>query len=136
MGACTFRTIAVGKDASDAFNNAVQEACYEDGHGGYTGTIAEKHSFRVFEVPKRMSVLKFSKMVEDVSFEISNGKRAKGIPKKHRPLLESVAKVYDDKWGAAVCFPLTGKELKEYKEKYLFKGTHKKVFLFCGWASS
>lgn len=42
MGAADFSTIALGKSAADAFNAAVSEAQYEYGHGGYTGSIAEK----------------------------------------------------------------------------------------------
>lgn len=45
MGAINFMTIARGKDASEAFNNAVEDAQYEYGHRGYTGTIAEKSSY-------------------------------------------------------------------------------------------
>jgi hypothetical protein len=45
MGAHTFYTRARGPDAESAFRNAVEEAQYHHGHGGYTGTIAEKNSF-------------------------------------------------------------------------------------------
>ena len=47
MGACDFTTRARGKTAADAFSSAVASAQYEDGHGGYTGTIAEKSDFIV-----------------------------------------------------------------------------------------
>jgi len=42
MGAADFSTTALGKTAEDAFSTAIHEAAYEYGHGGYTGTIAEK----------------------------------------------------------------------------------------------
>ena len=47
MGASEFITRGRGKTAAEAFRAAVEEARYEDGHGGYTGTIAEKHEFKI-----------------------------------------------------------------------------------------
>ena len=54
MGATEFFTTSSGKTAQEAFRSAVEEAQYEYGHGGYTGTIAEKSdcksaSSQVFE---------------------------------------------------------------------------------------
>ena len=43
MGASTFLTRATGKTAREAFASATSDARYEHGHGGYTGTIAEKN---------------------------------------------------------------------------------------------
>ena len=45
MGAHTFFTRANGEDAKSAFSDAVEDAQYHYGQGGYTGTIAEKTSF-------------------------------------------------------------------------------------------
>lgn len=50
MGASSFQVIVKIKDGEAkseqaAFNEAVREAQYDSGHGGYTGTIAEKRSF-------------------------------------------------------------------------------------------
>lgn len=47
MGATTFRTTSRGEDVSEAFSRAVDDAKYMHGHGGYTGTIAEKTSYEV-----------------------------------------------------------------------------------------
>jgi len=49
MGASTFSTRARGKTAEAAFRTAVEHAQHEYGHGGYTGTIAEKMRFRVLD---------------------------------------------------------------------------------------
>ena len=49
MGATEFTTIGHGSTVSKAFKNAVEDALYDWGHGGYTGTIAEKDSFIVIE---------------------------------------------------------------------------------------
>lgn len=51
MGASEFTSSATGKTAQEAFGKAIDEARYESGHGGYTGTIAEKSGFRMV-VPK------------------------------------------------------------------------------------
>lgn len=51
MGATNFEVIATGKTAREAFLSAVDEARYWNGHGGYTGTIAEKPGFTEFVVP-------------------------------------------------------------------------------------
>lgn len=45
MGADTFTTRATGKTAGEAFRFAVEDARHEHGHGGYSGTLAEKHEF-------------------------------------------------------------------------------------------
>ena len=45
MGATTFSTYGLGKTAGDAFYAAQDRARYEYGHGGYTGTIAEKSGY-------------------------------------------------------------------------------------------
>ena len=45
MGGAWFAEASTGKTAREAFDNAVEEAQYEHGHGGYTGTIAEKTRF-------------------------------------------------------------------------------------------
>ena len=46
MGANSFSCTSYGKNANEAFNRAVDDALYEYGHGGYTGSIAEKSEFR------------------------------------------------------------------------------------------
>lgn len=65
MGATTFSTFALGKNAREAFRQAQEHARYEYGHGGYTGTIAEKPGFVLFEIPKgtRCSATRFLDLV-------------------------------------------------------------------------
>jgi hypothetical protein len=46
MGAESFYEVASGKTVKEAFDSAVEDAAYEHGHGGYTGTIAEKHEYK------------------------------------------------------------------------------------------
>lgn len=51
MGSETFFQQDRGKTAQEAFTAARDEAAYEYGHGGYTGTLAEKEEFTEIEVP-------------------------------------------------------------------------------------
>ncbi len=44
MGATSFYASAYGKDVKEAFNAAVDQALYDYGHRGYTGSMAEKGS--------------------------------------------------------------------------------------------
>jgi len=92
MGACTFFTVSKGKTADAAFSEAVYTARYEYGHGGYTGTIAEKHDFIMIELPKGAVPVKYAEQLID-----------DGDPR------------IDDKWGPAGCIEMPG-------NKYLFFG--------------
>lgn len=52
MGAETFQQESTGETAAIAFRGGVAAAQYEAGHGGYTGTLAEKTDFIVIDVPE------------------------------------------------------------------------------------
>jgi hypothetical protein len=52
MGANSFWAEATGRTADEAFRCAVEQARYEYGHRGYTGSIAEKHEFALLRVSK------------------------------------------------------------------------------------
>ncbi len=47
MGANEFQNSQSAKTAAEAFRTLVERAKYEDGHSGYTGTIAEKDDFEI-----------------------------------------------------------------------------------------
>jgi len=83
MGADTFMNWAKGKTAKLAFNAAVEEACYEHGHGGYTGTIAEKSSFVMIALPAGQDAGEYASK-----------------------LLDADDPRIDDKWGPAGCIEL------------------------------
>jgi hypothetical protein len=46
VGADWFVIHGEGETAKEAFNNAREQALYDYGHRGYTGSLAEKTSFR------------------------------------------------------------------------------------------
>ncbi len=78
MGGCTFWVTQRGSTAALAFRAAVDEARHEFGHGGYTGTIAEKRDFVVLAVPKGRDAKEYSGSEEALD-------------------------LVDDKWGPAGC---------------------------------
>jgi hypothetical protein len=49
MGAESFANYGTGATVQEAFGAVTQQARYEYGHGGYTGTIAEKRSFHLLD---------------------------------------------------------------------------------------
>lgn len=83
MGAQSFYTVANGATAKEAFRAAQEQARYDYGHAGYTGTIAEKHDFTMIPLP------------EGTDPE----------PEANRLIHEGDARIID-KWGPAGCFHL------------------------------
>jgi hypothetical protein len=92
MGAESFSSRSKGKTAKEAFNKAKEEARYDFGHGGYTGTIVEKRSFVMIQTPK-------DKNANDYANELMNNNDRR----------------IDDKWGPAGCIHIKDDE-------YLFFG--------------
>lgn len=92
MGACDFYSRAKGKTPEEAFWRAVEEARWEYGNGGYSGTIAEKSEFQIITVPDGQSAASYaSELLDEDDERIS------------------------DKWGPAGC-------LKVKDGEYLFVG--------------
>lgn len=83
MGACDFTHKAKGKTAKEAFLTAREEALWDHGHAGYTGTIAEKHGFKMVKVPDGKTADEF--MVDCMNDE---------------------SHFCQDKWGDAACIDL------------------------------
>jgi len=93
MGANTFYTRSRGRTPEEAFRRAVDMARYRFGHDGYTGSIAEKESFVMVEVPRGAE------------------------PEEHAYTLLMARGV--DKWGPAGCIVL---EPEKGEKEYLFFG--------------
>lgn len=125
MGANTFTEVAVGATPDEAFDRIVSDARYEYGHGGYTGTIAEKHGFRQFTLPDVPGMspsdavdycLANSEAVEYVRRGRSYYRDGEWVrePSVTIPIpptaagdLRRIADTVDDKWGDAGCFDIT-----------------------------
>lgn len=92
MGAESFTQVARGKNATEARMAATEQACWDHGHGGYTGTMAEKDSHIMIPLPPGMEPFAYAQqLIDDDDPRIS------------------------DKWGPAGCIDLGGGD-------YLFFG--------------
>jgi hypothetical protein len=65
MGAQEFYTTAMGANAQEAFDAAVEQAQYDHGHSGYSGSVAEKTEFVEIEVPEGRDPLEFAEALVD-----------------------------------------------------------------------
>ena len=83
MGADVFHTQAKAETANKAFKVAVDDAFYEYGHQGYTGTIAEKDSFTMIDLPEGRDPFEYAE-----------------------ELIDKYDSRIDNKWGPAGCFDL------------------------------
>ena len=115
MGATTFFVTKRGqyKSAQEAFSEAVEQAQYDHGHEGYTGTIAEKGSFRMLECPPRTDPAKFAEDSADSSTD----------------------NFWDDKWGPAACVEVKGSYLQKMRGERWKGKRNFHVYYFFGWAS-
>jgi hypothetical protein len=115
MGASTFENIAWAKTAKDAFRIAREEAQFENGNGGYTGSLAEKGNFVMIKVPE-----KWHGKEQDYGYH----------------LLENDDPLISDKWGPAGCILLQSQDSVEHvpyatsQSKYNQKGARKWVTSF------
>ncbi len=102
MGGQSFFVIGKGATAKAAFDELVEDARHEYGHGGYTGTIAEKNRFVMAEVP----VSEFDLDVYDAENALLNLCLASD-DHRLRALAHAVTNGFPyDKWGPAYCVKL------------------------------
>lgn len=110
MGASLFRTRATGETLADAFRAARAQACYEHGHGGYTGTIAEKSDVLEVAVPAGVDAPTFAAMVYSALDYFEGWQEVRedwaDLPAAVVGAVKRAAALGDDKWGPAVAIPL------------------------------
>lgn len=103
MGATSFRVTTRGDTAKAAFRTAVEDAQYESGHGGYTGTIAEKNEFREIAPPAGMTGAAFVNLAE----RVADGENAPDdVPEGCRRAVGRAAGMLNDKWAPCLCVPV------------------------------
>ncbi len=115
MGAESFYTRSRSRTVEEAFQKAVEKAQYDHGHRGYTGTIAEKTSFKLV-ADEPLNEEKIRDLYEEV-----NSSEEESLTGAAR----EVARVFFDKWGPACAVEVAGSESG---------GT--RLFVFFGLASS
>jgi hypothetical protein len=135
MGADQFEVTIFMDNPQEAFDIAKDQAYYDHGHSGYTGTIAEKDGFVVIDLPEGMTVETALKLMDEYqSRDYEKRCHSPGqvweirkdhipLPEEHLPLLKRMSDIYDDKWGPALCL--------KTKDKDGNIG-----WIFCGMASS
>jgi hypothetical protein len=84
MGAEQFYDHVTGTNAQEAFQKAKEQAFYEFGHRGYTGTIAEKESYVIVGIVN----------TEEEANVLANSLMDKDDPRIH------------SKWGPAGCIKI------------------------------
>ena len=120
MGGTTFLVTAAAATISDAYRDAVADAHYSCGHGGYSGTIAEKSGYVDFgTLPADLDAVELADLlVNAVSYDRWDADSQQYVPSP--PTDEAVRltalfgagtaarmiDVYDDKWGPAVAVRL------------------------------
>jgi hypothetical protein len=122
MGAEWFTQDADGADVSEAFRVARAAAQYEHGHGGYSGTLAEKDSWVLVRPTPVSSYAEAEELADRYAESISGG--------GHLDTLPHFAEV-NDKWGAAGVV-----EFVPDPPRLSGMRTGHRSFLFFGWASS
>ncbi len=95
MGAIDFVKESYVMCAEEAFREAVNDALYLYGHGGYTGSIAEKTCFEVVQLP----------LVKDYDMSVIN---------------KLIDDRFFDKWGPAGCIEVESDN--EQLRKFVFFG--------------
>ena len=123
MGAMDYMNVGKGKTAREVFDRLTDDAKWERGHGGYTGTIAEKDSYVEFKRPKGMRRATVIKAVRDLGHNRLNGHgpwptsdAGKAIQAKYPKLpIAAMYEVWRDKWGPSLAIELR-------KGEYLFAG--------------
>lgn len=86
MGADHFiHHVVTDDEAQEAFDRLVKQACWDFGHAGYTGTIAEKSDFIYIRMPDKVHALPTAKQAEQYAATNDDDPRI------------------NDKWGPAGC---------------------------------
>ena len=117
MGATTFHVETKAKTASEAFTKLVDDAQWMHGHGGYSGTIAEKHGFIEFKRPKGVRESTCHTVIRALG-RVNPDDTAKLEKTYPKWPIKQMVRTYEDKWGPAVCVE-----------------TRPNNYFFCGWAS-
>lgn len=102
-----------GEGPKGVFARLVDTALWEHGHGGYSGTIAEKHDFVVLPRAPRKTAAQTA-----------------------HALLDADDPAVADKWGPAGCVECSPAEAARWKKASGLSGRHGRVYIFFGWASA
>lgn len=158
MGATNFADDNFGKTVGEAYRKQVDSDCYNFGHSGYTGTLAEKDGYVLIDRPPRVRADRLGDLIFDAEqwmFWLDTGEKyrhayikPKAKCKKAWARLNEcypprgfkqgvmdardICVTYGEKWGPALAVELSPAEKKE-RWNGLPRGS--KAFMFFGMAS-
>lgn len=146
MGGTTFLTFQRGDDPHTAYVQAVADAQWMHGHGGYSGTIAEKQGYVLVGLPTGFTAASLFATLQDYWLEDDDligrvddrwSRKAKRATEKLRKAVgrreaDRMFGVFDDKWGPALAVEVRPRTAEAKRAG----GTGKRVFAFMGWAST
>ena len=158
MGATEFAIDNFGKTIGDAYNKQVDSDCYNFGHSGYTGTLAEKDGYVLIDRPNRITAGRLMDTIIDAEqwmfWDDTDEKyrHAYSKPKARCRVAwerldkwypprgfkqgvidaRDICKTYGEKWGPALAVEQSPAEKKK-RWNGLPRGS--KTFLFFGMAS-
>ena len=160
MGAETFFDYSEGSSIDHAYRRAVDNAFYDHGHGGYTGTICEKDGWMLIPRPARISAEKVEEALDLAyqawAWDTTPDSERKWMMKptaEHRAVWSKVQKwfgfkageimdAYNSKWGPCLAISTTGAD-KARHAKYTSSPVNDatrprghELYAFFGWASS
>ena len=117
MGACDFSNYGQGSDPREVFTRLVEDARFEHGHGGYTGTIAEKGSYVIVsKEPMTMSEAhRFAGVIHSYDMDDDATEKDPFVEKVKDTVRRSLGHRADlgdltDKWGSANAIPVLSDE--------------------------
>ena len=154
MGAQEFEVMSNGKDMAEAFTRAVDNAFYDYGHSGYTGSICEKPGAYLIPTPKGVTAQDVVDAIvtaqgwdsprsvwpdmkpefveqQNKHYELADAAFAKVVKWFGHAEAEKIIKMSDDKWDDAVAIEMTASECPQAAEQ-----DDDRWFFFFGWASS
>jgi len=141
MGATEFENVIFSLNSIEAFSELKKECGDTD---GYSGTIAEKESYIMVEMPSRVSVEQAVNWIYNASYVIDccEEERPAAIrmfeskcPDQHRGWVKRYARKYSDKFGPALCIRWNEGQSREWKKGSRFQGKRGNVYTFIGIAS-
>jgi hypothetical protein len=156
MGASQFGEYGYGRTASEAFTAAREQAAWEYGHGGYTGSLAEKPGAVLLpELPARWTTQTVEQLISEAefgaSYKAANGqwKTRKGSAEKAQQKLDGwlrgttwnharLVAAYNAKWESALCLLVPATEERKHRatQGNPPKPRGRSLYYFFGLASS
>lgn len=133
MGSVWFDHVMAGKDSSEAFSSAVEDARHRYGNDGHTGSIAEKAGFQEFRPSAAgIPVADFLEALTDLSNGRDADVRSRTDARAWKYLLDA-HETTDSKYGPAGCVRLPEEDRRA--QRVLVDAPHgEHAYYFWGWA--